>query len=338
MYRCRGVWHTPHECPWQWANDSSTRYVSIKYVLIESYSRQKIDSPLKPPTRNDPFSVYRCRGVWHTPHKYPWPWANESPARYVSIKYVLIESYSRQGLDSPSPIESYTRQKFDSPLKYPICNDQFSVYQCRGVSHTPHKCPWPWANDSSTRYVSIKYVFVESFSRKGLDSPLKPPTNNDPFFVYRCRGVSHTPHKCPWQWANDLSARYVYIKYVLIESFSRKGLDSPYPIESYSRQGLDSLSLIESYTRKELDSPLKSHTRNDPFSVYRCRGVLHTPHKCPWQWANDSSARYVSIKYVSIESYTHQKLDSPLKRPTHNDPFLGHRCMGVWNTSQEFPW
>ena len=282
MYRCRGVWHTPHECPWQWANDSSTRYVSIKYVLIESYSRQKIDSPLKPPTRNDPFSVYRCRGVWHTPHKYPWPWANESPARYVSIKYVLIESYSRQGLDSPSPIESYTRQKFDSPLKYPICNDQFSVYQCRGVSHTPHKCPWPWANDSSTRYVSIKYV--------------------------------------------------------LIESFSRKGLDSPYPIESYSRQGLDSLSLIESYTRKELDSPLKSHTRNDPFSVYRCRGVLHTPHKCPWQWANDSSARYVSIKYVSIESYTHQKLDSPLKRPTHNDPFLGHRCMGVWNTSQEFPW
>ena len=232
---------------------TKTRYVSIQYVFIESYTRQKLDSPLKPPTRNDPFFVYRCRGVWHMPHKYPWQWANDSSARYVPIKYVFVESY--------------TRQEFDSPLKPPTWNDPFFVYRCRGVLHTPHKCPWQWANESSARYVSIKYVLIESFSRKGsdsssliesytrqgLDSPLKSPTHNDPFLVYRCRGVWHTPHKCPWQWANDLPARYVSVKYVLIES----------------------------YTRQELDSPLKQPTHNDPFFVYPCRGVLHTPHKCP---------------------------------------------------------
>ena len=231
VYRCRGVLHTPHKCPWQWANESPTRYVSIKYVLIESYTRQKLDSPLKPPTYNDPFSGYRCRGVLHTPHKYPWQWANDSSTWYVSIKYVLIESYSRQKLDSPSPIESYTRQKLDSSLKRLTRNNPFSVYQCRGVLHTPHKCPWPWANDSSTQYVSIKYVFIESYTRQKwvclktiesparyvlgrmqyaptltdqkFDSPLKPPTHNIPFLGYRCRGVSHTPHKRPRQGTNE---------------------------------------------------------------------------------------------------------------------------------------
>ena len=210
--------------------------------------------------------------------------------QYVFIEYVLIESYTCQKLDSPSLIESYTRQKLDSPLKSPTRNDPFFVYQCRGVLHTPHEYPWQWENDLSTRYVSIKYVFIESYTRQKFDSPLKPPTRKDPFFVYRCRGVSHTPHKCPWQWANESPTRYVSIKYVFIESFSRKGLDSP--------------SLIESYTRKELDSPLKQPTRNDPFFVYPCRGVWHTPHKYPWQWANDSFARYVSVKYVFVESFS----------------------------------
>ena len=145
---------------------------------------QKIDFPLKHPTRNDLFFVSLCRGVLHTPHKYPWQWANDSPARYVSIKYVFIESY--------------TRQKLDSPLKPPTPNDPFFVYRCRGVLHTPHKFTWQWANESPARYVSIKYVFIESFSCQKFDSPLKPPTPNDPFFVYRCRGVCHTPHKYPW--------------------------------------------------------------------------------------------------------------------------------------------
>ena len=118
--------------------------------------------------------------------------------RYVSVKYVLIESFSRQGLDSPSLIESYTRQKFDYPLKHPTRNDPFFVYRCRGVLHTPHKYPWQWANDLSARYVSVKYVLIESFSRQKLDSPLKSLTHNDPFLVYRCRVALHTPHKYPW--------------------------------------------------------------------------------------------------------------------------------------------
>ena len=107
---------------------------------------------------------------------------------YVSIKYVLIESFSRQ--------------KLDSPLKQPTHNDPFFVYLCRDVLHTPQKHPWQWEDDSSTRYVSIKYVFIESFSRQKLDSPLKPPTRNDPFLWFRCRGVFHTPHKRPRQGTN----------------------------------------------------------------------------------------------------------------------------------------
>ena len=188
------------------------RYVYIKYVLIESYTRQKLDSPLKSPTLNDPFFVYRCRGVLHTPHKCPWQWANDSSAQYAPIKYVFVESYTRQKFDSPSPIESYTRQKLDSPLKPPTRNDPFFVYLCRGVWHTPQKYPWQWANESHTWYVSIKYVLIESYTRQKLDSPLKPPTRNDQFLWFRCMVVLHTPHKCPWQWANDLSARYVPIK------------------------------------------------------------------------------------------------------------------------------
>ena len=186
---------------------SPTWYVLGRMQYATTLTDQKIDSPLKPPTRKDPFFVYRCRGVLHTPHKYPWQWANESSTRYVSIKYVLIESFSRQ--------------EFDSPLKPPTRSDPFFMYRCRGVWHTPHKCPWQWANESPAWYVSVKYVLIESYTRQEFDSPLKPPTWNAPFFVYRCRGVWHTPNKYPWQWANDSPARYVSIKYVFIESYTR---------------------------------------------------------------------------------------------------------------------
>ena len=159
------------------------------YAIRHYPDGSKIDPPLKPSTHNDPFFVCPCRGVLHTPHKCPWQWANESPTRYVSIEYVLIESFSQKGFDSPYPIESYTRQKFNSPLKHLTHNDPFSVYPCRGVLHTPHKCPWQWANESPTRYVSIEYVFVESFSRQEFD--------------HTCRGVLHTPHKRPRQGTNE---------------------------------------------------------------------------------------------------------------------------------------
>ena len=207
---------------------------------------QKIDSPLKPPTPNDQFFVYRCRGVLHTPHKCPWQWAFESPARYAPIKYVFVESY--------------TRQKFDSPLKPPTRKDPFFAYPCRGVLHTPHKYPWQWANESHTWYVSIKYVLIESYTRQKFDSPLKPPTRNDPFFMYRCRGVLHTPYKYPWQWAIDSSSLYV----------------------------LGRMQYAPTLTDQKIDSPLKQPTHNDPFFVYPCRGVLHTPNKRPRQGTNES--------------------------------------------------
>ena len=68
--------------------------------------------------------------------------------------------------------------------------------------------------------------------------------------------------------------RYVSVKYVFVESYTRQKLDLP--------------PSIESYTCQKLDSPLKSHTHNDPFSGYRCRGVLHTPHERPRQGTNGS--------------------------------------------------
>ena len=251
-----------------------TRYVRGRMQYAPTLTDQKFDSPLKPPTHNDLFFVYLCRCVLHTLHKCPWPWANESHTRYVSIKYVLIESFSQKRLDSLSIIESFSRQKSDSPLKPPTHNDTFSVYRCRGVWHTPPKCPWQWANESPTRYVSVKYVLIESYTRQKFDSPLKSPTHNDPFLVYWCRGILHTPHKCPWPWTNESPTRYVFIKYVFVESFSRKGLDSPYHIKSYTRQ--------------KFDFPLKPPTHNTPFLGYRCRGVSHTPHKRPRQGTNES--------------------------------------------------
>ena len=51
--------------------ESPTRYVLGRMQYAPTLMDQKIDSPLKPPTRSDPFFMYRRRGVWHTPHKYP---------------------------------------------------------------------------------------------------------------------------------------------------------------------------------------------------------------------------------------------------------------------------
>ena len=79
----------------------------------------------------------------------------ELPARYVSIKYVFIESY--------------TRQKW-------VCLKTI---------------------ESSTQYILGRMQYAPTLTDQKIDSPLKPPTRSDPFLVYRCRGVWHTPHKCP---------------------------------------------------------------------------------------------------------------------------------------------
>ena len=175
---------------------------------------------------------------------------------------------------------------------------------------TDQKFDSPLSIDSPARYVLGRMPYAPTLTDQKFNSPL----------------------------SIESSARYVLGRMQYSPTLTDQKFDSILSIESPARYVFRCMQYSHTLTDQKIDSPLKHLTRNDPFSVYRCRGVLHTPHKCPWQWANDSSARYVSIKYVSIESYTHQKLDSPLKRPTHNDPFLGHRCRGVWNTSQEFPW
>ena len=113
--------------------------------------------------------MYRCRGVLHTPHKYPWQWANDSPARYVSIKYVFIESFSRQKLDSPLSIESSTRYVLGGMLLRPTLTDQKidsllsieSRTQCV-LDYTPL---WP----IHSRQGTLKICMNASKTRRGWD-------------------------------------------------------------------------------------------------------------------------------------------------------------------------
>ena len=51
--------------------ESSTRYVLGRMQYAPTLTDQKFDSQLKSPTPNDQFFVYLCRGVLHTPQKYP---------------------------------------------------------------------------------------------------------------------------------------------------------------------------------------------------------------------------------------------------------------------------
>ena len=51
--------------------ESPARYVLGRMQYAPTLTDQKIDFPLKHPTRNDLFFVSLCRGVLHTPHKYP---------------------------------------------------------------------------------------------------------------------------------------------------------------------------------------------------------------------------------------------------------------------------
>ena len=58
--------------------ESPARYVLGRMQYAPTLTDQKLDSPLKPPTQKDPFFVYLCRGVLHTPHKRPRQGTNES--------------------------------------------------------------------------------------------------------------------------------------------------------------------------------------------------------------------------------------------------------------------
>ena len=147
----------------------------------------------------------------HTDQKIDSHLSIESKTLYISGRMQYAPTLTDLKLDSILSIESSTRyvlgrmqyaptltdQKFDFPLKHPTRNDLFFVSLCRGVLHTPHKYPQQWANESSARYVRGHMQYAPTLTDQKIDSPLKSPTLNDPFFVYRCRGVLHTPHKCP---------------------------------------------------------------------------------------------------------------------------------------------
>ena len=117
--------------------DSPARYVYIKYVLIESFSKKEFD--------------HTCRGVLHTSQKCPCQWANELPTRYVSVKYVFVESYTRQKWVCLKTIESSARYAWGRMQYAPTLTDQ--------------KLDSSISIELTARYVSIEYILIESFSR-----------------------------------------------------------------------------------------------------------------------------------------------------------------------------
>ena len=82
---------------------------------------------------------------------------------------LFIESKTRYVLGRMQYAPTLTDQKFDSLLSI----------------------------ESSARYVLGRMQYAPTHTDQKFDSQLKPPIPNDPFFVYPCRGVSHTPHKYP---------------------------------------------------------------------------------------------------------------------------------------------
>ena len=79
----------------------------------------------------------------------------------------------------------------------------------------------------------------------------------------------------------ESSARYVWRRMQYAPTLTDKKIDSILSIESKTRYVLGRMQYAPTLTDQKLDSPLKRPTQNDPFFVYRCRGVLHTPHKSP---------------------------------------------------------
>ena len=147
-------------------------------------------------------------------------------------------------------------QKLDSLLSIELPTRYILGRMQYAPTLTDQKFDFPLSIESSTRYVLGRMQYAPTLTDQKFDSPLKPPTHNDPFFVYPCRGVLHMPHKCPWQWANESSARYVSIKYVLIESYIRQKFDSPSPIESFAWYISRRMPYAPTLTDQKLDSPL----------------------------------------------------------------------------------
>ena len=79
----------------------------------------------------------------------------------------------------------------------------------------------------------------------------------------------------------ESSARYVLGRMQYAPTLTDQKFDSLLSIDSPTRYVYIKYVFVESYTYQKFDSPLKPPTHNNPFFVYRCRGVLHTPYEYP---------------------------------------------------------
>ena len=77
----------------------------------------------------------------------------------------------------------------------------------------------------------------------------------------------------------ESSARYVLGRMPYVPTLTDQKFDFLLSIESSAWYVLGRMQYAPTLTDQKIDSPLKHPTRNDLFFVYRCRGVLHTPHK-----------------------------------------------------------
>ena len=79
----------------------------------------------------------------------------------------------------------------------------------------------------------------------------------------------------------ESSARYVFWCMQYTPTLTDQKFDSLLSIEPKNRYILGRMQYAPTHTDQKIDSPLKSPTHHNPFFVYLCRGVLHTPYKCP---------------------------------------------------------
>ena len=94
---------------------------------------------------------------------------------------------------APTPMD----QKLDSLLSIELPTRYIFGRMQYAPTLTDQKIDSLLSIDSPARYVLGRMPYALTLTDQKIDSLLKPPTHNGPFFVYPCRGVLHTPHKCP---------------------------------------------------------------------------------------------------------------------------------------------
>ena len=90
-----------------------------------------------------------------------------------------------------------TDQKSDSLLSIGSKNRYTLGRMQYAPTHTDQKINSLLSIESPARYILGRMQYVPTLTEQKIDSSLKQPTQKDPFFVYPCRGVLHTPHEYP---------------------------------------------------------------------------------------------------------------------------------------------